>query len=86
MFVAGFDNFADRRREFAAPLNASSRVTDVFDYFVWVLFQNDAELRLEAIRISELINSICGENCDLAAYYQSHPTVRGPRGLGGGMQ
>lgn len=84
MGIAGLDDLAQRRRKFAAPLDARAGIADVDHHLVRVLLQDGADRGLEPLRIAVLVNSICGEQGQLAAQDQGSPTVRGLRGLSGG--
>lgn len=82
MFVAGFHHFADRRRPLATALDARAWVADVGNHLVWVLLEHSPQLRLEAVRVGELVTPISGEYGLLAIQNERLPTVGGRQGLG----
>lgn len=85
MIIAGVDHFANGGRPFQSTLNAARPgIANIGDHLIGILFENRPELVLETLGISKLINSIGGEDGQLATQNQSPPTVRYLRDLGGG--
>lgn len=58
MIVAGFNDLADSRREFATPLDASTWIAHVHEDFRRIALQDGTNDGLESLRIGVLIDPI----------------------------
>lgn len=84
--VARGDDLGNRRREFAGALHPRPRVGDVDDNFIRILLQHSPQRGQEAVRISVLIRSVCGEQDSLTAQDQAFPRVLLLQFVGRGRQ